>query len=610
MPRVTSPIRFGAFEVDLNSGEIRKNGTRIHLADQPLQVLALLLEHPGELVTREELRQHLWSTDTFVDFEHSLNAAVKRLREALNDSADNPRFIETVPRHGYRFIGPTVVEHEAAAEPRTVNHWKLISPISTVLLSLAVAAGLWLYRNHLKNAEHAQSHVHTLAVLPFVDMSPGRDQQYFSDGLSDELLTSLAKLPELRVSARTSSFQFKDKNEDPQVIGKKLNVGSIVEGGVRKDGTRVRITVQLINTTDGFNLWSESYDREMKDIFAVQEEIANSVAESLKVSLLAHGSQKVSARNQSVDAYNAFLQGRYFAERRDEADVRKAIEYYNKSLKLNPDYAPAWAGLAIAYMHLADPGYIPVEEGYGKARVASERALRLDANLGKAHQCMGFIKMVHDWDWVGAEASFERAKQLDPGDADTIWQIARLKASLGNLKEAGQIIAQAATIDPLNTTVYLNLGNIAYYAGNYEDAAVALRKALEVNPAFPVAHAYLGRVHLRQSRPRDAFAEFQLERDPGWRRFGLAIGYHATGQSKEADAALTDFITNNGATYAYQIAQVYAFRGDKDKAFEWLERAYSQRDGGLTEMKGDPLLRSLEHDPRYAPFMKKMNLPL
>jgi len=322
MPCVTSPIRFGAFEVDLSSGELRKNGTRIHLADQPLQVLALLLETPGELVTREQLRQHLWSTDTFVDFEHSLNAAVKRLREALNDSADHPRYIETVPRHGYRFIGP--VPAEPTVEVKKPNRSRTLGFVAGALVSI-VFLGFWIYRNMTPPTETSPS-VHTLAVLPFVDMSPAKDQQYFSDGLSDELLTSLAKVPELRVSARMSAFQFKDKNEDPQVIGQKLKVNSIVEGGVRKDGTRLRITVQLINTKDGFNLWSESYDREMKDIFAVQDEIAKSVAESLKVSLLSKGSKNPSARNQSVDAYNAFLQGRFFSERRSEADVWKAVD--------------------------------------------------------------------------------------------------------------------------------------------------------------------------------------------------------------------------------------------------------------------------------------------
>jgi TolB-like protein/DNA-binding winged helix-turn-helix (wHTH) protein/tetratricopeptide (TPR) repeat protein len=607
MPSVTSPMRFGAFEVDLESGELRRNGTRIHLADQPLQVLALLLQHPGELVTREELHQHLWSTDTFVDFEHSLNAAVKRLREALGDSADNPRFIETIPRHGYRFIGP-IADQKPAVEASGKNTRKIAAPIAAVLLSVAVYVGWWIYSHRVENNDEGSARVHTLAVLPFVDMSPTKDQQYFSDGLSDELLTSLAKLPELRVSARTSSFQF--KNEDPQVIGKKLNVGSIVAGGVRKDGTHLRITVQLINTKDGFNLWSESYDREMKDIFAVQDEIAHSVAESLKLSLLAQGSTTPSARNQSVDAYNSYLQGRYFSERRDEASVKKAIDYYNRSLKVNPDYAPALAGLAIAYMHLADTGYMPVEEGYGKAREATERALKLDANLGKAHQCMGYIKMLHDWDWVGAEASFERAKQLDRADADTIWEVARLDSALGNLKQALVLVRQAADIDPLNPSVYLNLGNVAYYDGRQEEAEAALKKSLEINPQFPVSHAYLGRIYLVQSHPQDALAEMQRETESGWHLFGIAAAYHALGQKKESDAALDTFIAKHGSTFAYQIAQVYAFRGERDKAFEWLERAYSQRDGGVTELKGDPLMKNLEHDPRYAPFMKKMNLPL
>lgn len=606
MPSVTSPIRFGAFEVDLETGELRRNGTRIHLADQPLQVLALLLEHPGELVTREQLRQHLWSTDTFVDFEHSLNAAVKRLREALNDSADNPRFIETIPRHGYRFIGPVALPPaEIAAKPTSRRRWRIFAAASFLVVS-ACATSWWIYHQQVNTGQN----LHTLAVLPFVDMSASKDQQYFSDGLADELLTSLAKIPQLRVSARTSSFQFKDRNEDPKEIGKRLKVNSIVEGGVRKDGTHIRITVQLIDTKDGFNLWSESYDREMKDIFAVQEEIAHSVAESLKVSLLANKPETPSAKTVSVDAYNAFLQGRYFAERRQESDLRRAIDFYNKSLKMNPDYAPAWAFLAEAHMHMADEGYVSVEEGYGKARLATEKALALDANLPKAHQCMGWIKMAHDWDWIAANSSFQRALQLEPGDSTTIWEIGRLFGTVGETDKALALCRKSVEIDPLNPTAFLNIGNVEYYLGHHNEAAAALKNALEINPALPVAHAYLTRVYLMQSRAKDALTEAQQELDPAWHLHALALSHYALGQKKESDDALAAFIAKHGPTFAYQVAQNYAFRGDKDGAFEWLDRAYVQRDAGLTEMRGDPLLKNLERDPRYAPFMKKMNLPL
>lgn len=616
MPTIANLIRFGAFEVDLRSGELRKNGMRIHLAEQPLQVLALLLEHPGEVVTREELRQCLWSSDTFVDFEHGLNAAVKRLREALGDSADNPRFIETIPRRGYRFIA-SASELDSPllpAQPLEGRTWRwtpyragAITGVALLLVGMAVLGRL-IYRRF--GAPPNSGSNQTVAVLPFADLSPQRDQQYFSDGLADELLTALTKIPGLRVSARTSSFQFKDKNEDLKTIGQKLKVQSILEGGVRKDGKRVRITVQLVNASDGFHIWSERYDRELDDIFVVQDEIARSVAESLKVSLLKEKAGGRSAQNRSVEAYNAYLQGRYFFERSTREDTEKAVVYYTQALKLNPDFAQAWAGLAEARSHQADSGFLPVEEGYGKAREAVDRALVLDGNLAKAHECMGWIKMAHDWDWAGADASFQRALVLEPGNATVLWKAAKLVGSLGRHKEALALNRQSVELDPLSPYAYLMLGNAAYFADQPDEAAGAFKKALELNPQFPYAHAYLGRVYLVQGRPREAMSEMQREPDPAWRQFGLALAHHALGEKKEADAALQDYIAKYQADWAYQIAEAYAFRGESDLAFQWLERAYNQRDAGLSEVKGDPLLKNLKHDPRYAAFMKeKMNLP-
>jgi len=486
---------------------------------------------------------------------------------------------------------------------------KILVPAIVVLVA-ALAAAFWLGRGGRgPGSTTAQPGTASIAVLPFVNMSSDKEQEYFSDGLSEELLNNLAKIPGLRVAARTSSFQFKGKTEDLRAIAEKLNVGTILEGSVRKEGNRVRITAQLIKATDGFHMWSETYDRELKDVFAVQDEIARSVASSLKVALLGGNMAASSTKEKNPDAYNVYLQGRYFTERLGKENLEKAVGYYEQAIKLDPGYAPAWAGLAGARSGQAGGGYLPVEEGYPKAREAAERALALDANLAEAHATIGWIKKTYDWDWAGADASFQRALALEPGNARVVRNAASLAGTLGRFEDAMAQDRRAVELDPLSVVTRYNLGLHAYYAGRLEEAVAAFNKTLELNPGFPQAHTVLGRVYLAQAHSQQALAEMERETEPDSRLQGQALAYHALGREKESDAALAELVARYHADDAYQIAEVYAFRGEADRAFEWLERAYSQRDGGLSEMKGDPLVKSLEHDPRYAAFLKKMRLP-
>jgi len=446
-------------------------------------------------------------------------------------------------------------------------------------------------------------------VLPFVNMSDDKSQEYFSDGLAEELLNNLAKIPGLRVAARTSSFQFKGKTEDLRTVGEKLNVSSILEGSVRKEGNRVRISAQLIKTSDGFHLWSETYDRELKDVFAVQDEIARSVASSLKVALLGGNMAASSTKEKNPDAYNVYLQGRYFLERLGKENLEKSVSYFEQAIKLDPGYAPAWAGLALTRSYQAGAGYLPVEEGLPKAREAAERAMALDANLAEAHAAMGRIKTEYDWDWAGADASFQRALALEPGNATILWGAARLDAALGRFEEALALDRRAVELDPLNMSSHWNHGLHAYYAGRLEEAVSAFKKVLELNSERPTAHETLGQVYLAQSHPQEALAEMEREPEEGFRLQGLVLAYHALGRKKDSDAALAELIVKHAADSAFQIAEVYAFRGETDRAFEWLEHAYTQRDSGLAQLKGDPLLKGIERDPRYAAFLKKMHLP-
>lgn len=491
--------------------------------------------------------------------------------------------------------------------------WLRVSFIAAALavIAIAVAVAFWLRRGERRSPGVAtEASAPSIAVLPFVDMSSGKDQEYFSDGLAEELLNSLARIAELRVTARTSSFQFKGKNEDLRAVGEKLSVGAILEGSVRKEGQRVRITAQLIKTADGFHLWSQTYERELNDIFAVQEEIADSVANALKLKLL--GSKPIipSSRAKNTEAYNAYLQGRYFYEQRGDRDLEKAIGYYEQAIKLDPNYAPAWAGLAISHSVQADSGEVPVEEGYREARKAAERALALDPNLAEAHVAMGNIKSMHDWNWMGADASYQRALVLEPGNVRVIAASAAQAAILGRFEKALAFDRRAIELDPLRPASWYGLAMDAYCAGRLDEAVASLRKYLELAPNRPQGHYMLGRVYLAQLLLQEALAEMEHEPVAAFRLQGQALAYHALGRKKEADAVLREYIARHHAGGAYQIAELYAFRGEADRAFEWLENAYAQRDSGLTQMKGNPLLKSLESDPRYAAFLKKMHLPL
>jgi TolB-like protein/DNA-binding winged helix-turn-helix (wHTH) protein len=638
-PRI---IRFGVFELDLRAGELRKDGLKIKLQGQPIQVLIALLEYPGEIVTREQLRQRLWPADTFVDFEHNLNSAVKRLREALGDSADNPRFIETLPRRGYRFIasmegyreehaaltpavpsitvqpvpatkptfpmekesGDTIAETSPVSRLGVLSRHKAAVATAVCTLTLVLVAALWFVRTkkHTMIAHISPS----IAVLPFADLSPEKDQEYFSDGLAEELLNSLAKIQGLHVAARTSAFQFKGKNEDLRVIGQKLNVATVLEGSVRKQGQRVRVGAQLVQVSDGYHLWSATYDGDLTDIFALQEDIARSVAGSLQVTLL--GEKAGSPRATSIEAYDAYLQGKYFYARGDRESIEKAIAYYEQAINLDPNYAPAWAALSSARSFQAGAFPGSLGERYGRAREAAERALALDPFLAEGYAALGSVKRDFDWDWAGADACYQRALALEPENVEVLQGAALLAATLNRYDEALRLGRRAVELDPLQASAHVYLAVHAYKAGRLGDAVAAARKALELNPTYPWPHEILWDVYLAQSRPQDALAEAEREPDPGWRLQGLALAYHALGRERESDRALAELIAEYAGSAAIQIAEVYAFRGEADQAFQWLERAYSQRDPGLILLKGDSYFRNVERDPRYSAFLKKMRL--
>lgn len=477
----------------------------------------------------------------------------------------------------------------------------LLLGAAAVAVMLLVATFILLRMRKGSGTAHIEP---SIAVLPFVDLSPEKNQEYFSDGLAEELLNSLAKIQGLQVAARTSSFQFKGRNEDLRVVGQKLNVASVLEGSVRKQGQRVRITAQLIQTSDGFHLWSETYDRDLTDIFAVQEEIARAVASSLSVTLL--GGKTPSPRATSIDAYNAYLQGRYFSARGGRENTQKAVAFLEQSIHLDPNYAPAWAALSVA--HSVQAGNYGEGEGYGKARQEAERALALDPGLAAAYAAMGDIQLYVDWDWPGADASFQRALALEPKSVGALLSAGELAADLNRFDEALNLSRRAVELDPLHGAPHHAVAFDAWWAGRLDESEAAVHKAMTVNPDFPFLHTVLCRVLLDRSRPQEALAEADREQHPAFRLQGFALAQHALGNKQESDRALTELTAEYAADVAFQIAEVYAFRGELDSAMAWLERAYQQRDPGLVEMKGDPLLKNLQHDQRYTAFLKKMRL--
>ena len=439
-------------------------------------------------------------------------------------------------------------------------------------------------------------------------MSAGKEHEYFADGLAEELLNLLAKLPELRVIGRTSSFQFKGRNEDLRVIGETLNVAHILEGSVRKSGEKVRITAQLIRAADGSHLWSETYDRTLDDIFVVQDDIAGEVVKALKLTLL--GTTSVThSRPVDPEAYNLALQGRFFLDRRGKEDLERSVDYFRQSSERDPGYAPAWAGLSQAYAYQADNGYVSAADGYGQAREAAEKALALDPQLVDAHLAMGRIHSAYDWDWAAADASFRRALELEPGNAEVLRLAGSQALTVGRFSEAIELINKAIERDPLRPNSYNTLGRALLAVNRDAEAEAAIRKALELDPDGVYRHLALGMALLLQGKTDAALQEMQQETDELWRLTGLPLAFHALGRRSESDAALADLKGKYADVAAYQVAEVHAFRGEADLAFEWLERAYVQRDGGATQIKADRLMRGLAGDPRYTALLKKMKLP-
>jgi len=446
----------------------------------------------------------------------------------------------------------------------------------------------------------------SIAVLPFADMSERKDQEYLSDGMTEEIIDLLVKVPELRVPARTSSFYFKGKSEDISAIARRLAVAHVLEGSVRKSGNRLRVTAQLVRADTGYQLWSETYDRDLKDVFKVQNDIARGVVDKLKLTLLTMASTSaVSSANPEV--HSLYLQGRFNLQGDSKENLERAIAFFERAAALDPNFAPAYADRGRAYFREVANGYLPVHDGLAKVMAMADRALALDPTSPKPYELIAAVKMTDSHDWAGARSAIDKALALDPTDSQVLFSDAFYIRTVGSSDEALVRFQRALERDPLNLLHRRYVGRAYYFAGRLDEAESMVRQVLQFDPTFPAAHYELGRIFLARGQIARAVAEFEAEQNSGWRGFGLPLGFHAQGRTAEADAALATLVrTPEGQEF--QIGETYAYFGNLDQAFVWLDRAVDN-DPGIQWIRGDPLLRGIVGDPRYVALLRKLNLP-
>lgn len=574
MPSSQRIVRFGAFEADLAAGELRKQGLRVRLPHQVFQILAMLLDRPGEIITRHEFRTRLWPENTFVDFEHGLNKAINRLRCALNDSASNPRFVETIARRGYR----------------------LIIPVSG--------------REELRPKSEAMSRIR-LAVLPFENLSPDPDQEFFSDGLTEEMISQLGRLSPARlgVIARTSAMRYKRTEKRIDQIGQELNLDYILEGSVRRAENRLRITAQLIQVADQTHLWAESYNRELADIFQVQHEVAHRVANSLAFELLPEAGQQVTS-----EAHDAYLQGRFCWNKGTDIEAWKAIDCFQEAIRLYPGYSLAYSALADCYGRLAWYGSLRPHEAATKAEQAALRALQADDKCGEAHCSMALVRFWFHWNWAEAEKEFTTALALKPTYAAAHnWYAAYLNV-MGRFEEAGVEQSIAEEWDPLSLVIAMNRADPYYFSRRFPQAVKILEDLLRREPGFFPAEYNLARIYAQYGRIREAIEAFRrVLQISKVRQAEAAVAYACalagqTDEARQIQAKLVEF-----AAGAYlpspQLALVAIGFGDLETAVSHLQKGIEERSCMMIYLKADPVYDPLRSHPEFLNIIKYMNFP-
>jgi TolB-like protein/Tfp pilus assembly protein PilF len=573
-------VRFGVFEVDVRAGELRKSGAKIRVQEQPFQILVMLLERPDEVVTREELRQKLWPADTFVDFEHGVNSAVARLRDLLGDSADSPRFIETLPRRGYRFIGGVNGAH--AARPKRAARRKIDS----------------------------------LAVLPFDNAAADAAAEYISDGITETLIRNLAQLSGLRVMARSTVFRYKGSKADPRNIGRELNVGAVLTGRILQRDDTLLVSAELVDVANGWQLWSKQYDRKAQDILSVQDEIAREISEHLSLSLSRQEKKRLAKRQtQDTEAYHLYLKGRYCWNKRTPEDIRRGAEFFRRAIEKDPGFALAHAGLADSYHLLCGTGFATLhpQDAIPLSRQAALRALQIDDALAEAHCAMASLLQV-EWDWAGAEREYKRAIELNSRYATVHHWYAFCLIARRRVDEAIQQAKLALELDPLSISINRDLALIFLYARQPDRAIEQYEKTIELDPTFALAHQGLGRAYLQRGMHQEAIRHLrhaaQLSGDRVATTSALAHAHAIAGDVAEARTILERLLERSTRAYVppSSIAVIQVGLGDYEKALTWLDKGYAEGDEGLMMVNIHPFFEPLHPDPRFQNLLRRMNL--
>jgi TolB-like protein/DNA-binding winged helix-turn-helix (wHTH) protein/tetratricopeptide (TPR) repeat protein len=627
-------VRFGVFEIDLHAGELLKNGLKIKLQEQPFQILTMLLSRPGEVVTREELRQKLWPTDTFVDFDVGLNTIIKRLRDTLGDSAESPRYVETLPRRGYRFIAP-VEEASASSGPVLIAEergagttepprkpWRLGTFwIGALALAGLLALLVGLYAGAFKDRywkKPGAAHIESIAVLPLKSLSNDSEQDYFADGITEAVITDLGKVSALRVISRTSVMRYKDTKRPLPEIARELQVEALVEGTVARSGGRVRITANLVQASPERHLWAESYERDLRDVIALQNDVASAIVHEIQVKVTSQEHTRLTTtRVVNPEAYQVYLKGRYFWNKWNEEGLNKSIEYFSRAIEIDPEYAPAWAGLSDAYDLLGDLGFSPPREALPRAKQAALKALGLDDTLAEAHVSLGGVLLHLEWSWDAAEKELQRATVLDPNSAMAHQWYGYYLMAMGRFEEAVREMQRARQLDPLSANKCGSLGEALYRAGGYDEAIQQFREMAEFDPNSGGPHFDLAEAYERKRMYKEAVSELAGVLRLASRPDIAALIERAYLSSDYSEAKrvflrydLVDLVqkTKRGYVSAYDIAADYAMLGEKNKSLEWLAKAFEVHDAALIYIRVDDEFESVRTDPRYTELIRRIGL--
>jgi TolB-like protein/DNA-binding winged helix-turn-helix (wHTH) protein/Tfp pilus assembly protein PilF len=627
MPEKTRRFfEFGRFRVDSVERILLADGRPVSLTPKAFETLLDLLEHSGHILEKDELLEHVWP-GTFVE-EGTLVQNVSTLRKVLGEAPDGSAYIETIPRRGYRFAGAVrVTDFEPGSEgnfppvpiatARRVGTPGWIVGLSIAAVSLVI---LFFTRENIWPRPDPAPKKIMLAILPFENLSGDSQQEYFSSGLTEEMITQLGDLEpnRLGVIARTSAMQYKGGKKDTRQIGRELGVDYILEGSVRREGDRVRITAQLIQVKDQTHLWARDYDRNLRDILALQSDVAGAIAREIKLKLTSEESARLAgAPALNPEAYEVYLKGRYFWNKRTEDGFVKAIRYFEQATALDPNYAQPYAGLADSYALLGSMPNLEISRGEAmpKAKAAALKALQLNDSLADAHTSLAFVEMQYEWDWPSSEKEFKRALELNPNYATAHQWYAVWLMSQGKQVAALEEERRAQEADPLSTIIKTDTAQLLVYAGRYDEAVQQAQRALEIDSGFLLGHDYLALAYTAKKDYQHAISEFQrvlaISKEDVWASSGMAWTYALAGQRRKSEAILRDILhgAKNREDLALQLAMVYAALGENDQAFAWLEKAYQRREGGLILFNAGPEFQSLHLDPRFDDLTQRVGLP-